>query len=335
MSHSVELMLLAIVMVVLAGFFAGAETGIYRLSRLRLRLNAERRNLLSVLLANVMRDSSGLLLSLLVGTNLCHYVATSAITSAFLSLVASEHAAELYTTLLMAPLLFILSELIPKNVFLHRADALSTVAAPLLYISHKAFTWCGAVPLLRLTSNLFAKLIGSSESSKTMIASSQSHQVRTILRDTREEGLLSPVQTEMIDRIANIPGLRLSTVMVPLSRVQTAGIHSDRVLLLEILKKHAHTRLPVWRDAPGNIAGFIDVYDVLASTEEFTSLEKFLRPLKTLDADTLITDAIDIMRREQIKIVLVTRSRTWREVPAGIVTMKDLVEELMGELAEW
>jgi CBS domain containing-hemolysin-like protein len=112
-------------------------------------------------------------------------------------------------------------------------------------------------------------------------------------------------------------------------------IRTDRATLLNALTKRASTRLPVWQNTPSEIVGFIEVYDVLGSGEDFTSLEKFLQPIRSLDADTSITEAINIMRREQCKIVLVTRRRARREVPLGIVTMKDLVEELLGELAEW
>jgi putative hemolysin len=327
--------LLIILMVWAAGLFAGAETGLYRLSRLRLRLGVERGKWRSILLANVMQDSSGLLLSLLVGTNVAHYVATSLITGLFLGLAVSEHVAELYAMAVAAPLLFVFSELIPKNVFLHRANRLTSLVAPLLYVSHKVFTWCGAVPLLKLMSRLFASLIGSPVSSKTVIASSQSHQVRAILRDTQEEGILSDVQTQMVDRIANIPGVRLSTVMVPLNLVHAVEMRTDRTALLKELEKHASTRLLVWENTPFEMAGFINVYDVLGTDEEFTSLQKFLLPLRHLDGDTSITEAINIMRREQLRIVLVARQRGRREVPMGIVTMKDLVEELLGELAEW
>jgi CBS domain containing-hemolysin-like protein len=234
-----------------------------------------------------------------------------------------------------APLLFVLSDLIPKNVFLHRADTLTFLVAPLLYVSHKTLTWCGAVPLLKLMARFFARLIGSPISPKAAVASSQSHQVRAILRDTQDEGLLSDVQTKMVDRIANIPGVRLSMVMVLLDRVHAVEIRSDRATLLNELTRRASTRLPVWQNTPTEIVGFINVYDVLGSGEEFTSLEKFLLPIRSLDADTSITDAINIMRREQLKIVLATRQRGRRDVPLGIVTMKDLVEELLGELAEW
>ncbi len=327
--------LLTVLMVLVAGLFAGAETGIYRLSRLRLRLGVERRKWRAILLADAMRDSSGLLLSLLVGTNVAHYVATSLITALFLGLVASERVAELYAMAVAAPLLFVFSELIPKNVFLHRANVLTYFVAPLLYAGHKVFTWCGAVPLLKLTARLFTRLLGSPVSPKALIASSQSHQVRAILRETQEEGILSDVQTQMVDRIANIPGVRLSTVMVPLNLVHGVEIHADRTALVKELEKHAWTRLPVWQNTPFEIAGFINVYDVLSTGEEFTSLHKFLLPLRSLDGDTSITETINIMRREQLKIVLVTRRRGPRDVPMGIVTMKDLVEELLGELAEW
>jgi len=327
--------LLVILTVLVAGLFSGSETGLYRLSRLRLRLGVEKGKWSAILLADAMRDSSGLLLSLLVGTNVAHYIATSLITGVFLDVVASERAAELYTMIVAAPLLFVFSDLIPKNVFLHRADTLTFFAAPLLYVSHKLFTWCGAVPLLKLMASFFARLIGSPISSKAVIASSRGHQVRAILRETQEEGLLSDIQTQMIDRIANIPGVRLSMVMVPLDRIHAVDIRTDRATLLNELARQAWTRLPVWQNTPSEIVAFINVYDVLASGEEFTSLEKFLLPIRSLDADTSITEAINTMRREQLKIVLVTRRRGRRDMPVGIVTMKDLVEELLGELAEW
>jgi CBS domain containing-hemolysin-like protein len=174
-----------------------------------------------------------------------------------------------------------------------------------------------------------------SQSSGAAITSSQSHQVRAILRDTQEEGILSDVQTEMVDRIANIAGVRLSTVMVPLNVVHAVPMHTDRAALLKGLEKHAWTRLLVWENTPFEIVGFINVYDVLGTGEEFPDLRRFLLPLRGLDGDTSITEAINIMRREQLRIVLVTRQRGGREVAMGIVTMKDLVEELLGELAEW
>jgi CBS domain containing-hemolysin-like protein len=321
---------------VLSAVFSGLETGIYRLSRLRLRLGAEKGYLRYRLLGRAMHDGSGLLLSLLVANNLANYLATSSVTYLFLAVASSERAAELFATILTAPLLFVFAESMPKNIFLYQADAVTPYFGPFLYLTHRALTWCGVVPLLKLTSHLFGRMIGSAIPSRTMITSAQSHQVRAILRDTREEGILSQTQAEIVDRIVNVPNLRLAGVMVPLHQVQSAHVQCDRTMLLNKLKKHALTRLLVWEGRAINIVGFINVYDVLASSESFDNLEEFLQPIRRLDAATPVIDAIDIMRTDDLKIVLVMRSRPGgRQTPVGIVTMKDLVEELLGELAEW
>jgi len=327
---------LAILTVILSAIFSGLETGIYRLSRLRLRLGAEKGDIRYRLLGKAMRDGSGLLLSLLVANNLANYLATSSITYLFLAVASSERLAELFATMLTAPLLFVFAESMPKNIFLYRADVLTAYFGPLLYLTHQVLTWCGLVPLLRLTSQLFGRMIGSPVPSRTMITSAQSHQVRMILRDTREEGILSQVQAEIIDRIVNVSGLRLIAVMVPLNRVQSVQIGCDRTMLVNKLRKHALTRLLVWDERPANIVGFINIYDVLGSEKPFDNLERFVEPIRRMDAATPVIDVIDSMRRDELKIVLVTRTKPGgRQMPVGIVTMKDLVEELLGELAQW
>lgn len=327
-------LILTLITVFFSAVFSGLETGIYRLSRLRLRLGEERGDLKYVLLGRAMRDASGLLLTLLVANNLVNYLATSSVTYLFLT-VAPDHAAELLATSLTAPLLFVFGESLPKNIFLYRADVMTPYLGPFLYVVHKALTWSGIVPLLGLISRLFARMIGAPMPPRQVVASTGIHRVRTILRDTQEEGLLSHIQAEMLDRVVNIPTLRLGDVMIPMSRVQAAPFQTDRTTLLEELRKHAFTRVLVWREQPSNIVGFVNVYDALAGEEPFGSVEGVLTPVRSLDADTLVTDAIEVLRRERVQMILVTRRRGSKETPVGIVTMKDLVEELMGELAEW
>ena len=127
--------------VILSGLFSGAETGMYRLSRLRLRLGIERKRLSFIILGRCLHDSSGLLLSMLIGTNLTNYLATSFVTYIFLGKTVAEHNAELFATLLTAPTLFVFSELIPKNIFFYRSDFLMPYLSPVLYSLHKILCW--------------------------------------------------------------------------------------------------------------------------------------------------------------------------------------------------
>ena len=145
--------LLVVFLVALAAFFAGTETGIYRLSRFRIRIGIEQRRPFFTILGRIMEDSHGLVFSTLIGTNLTHYMVTGIVTYLLFVQADTGHLAELYATLIMTPILFIFSELIPKNIFFYRADALMPPLAPVLWFFHKVFIWCGAVPLARLISS--------------------------------------------------------------------------------------------------------------------------------------------------------------------------------------
>lgn len=325
-----------VVAVSLAGLFAGAETGIYQLSRVRLQLAIEKKRFLSVVLGASLRDRPALLLSILLGTNLAHYVATSVITYTLLASGRLEHTAELFAAFITVPTLFVFSELLPKNIFFYRPDSLMPCCGPFLFVFHKLFTWSGIVPLLKLLSTVPGRLTGSGAAFKAAMSAGHPRHIGAIVRDTEEEGILSPVQTEMINRLISISNLTIRSVMTSIAEVQMVDVNSDKSVLLDRMKEYAFTCLPVYDRLRGNIIGFVNIYDCLSSGQEFTNLHDFIRQVRKLPAETLVTDAIDIMRREKEKIVLVTLvGHLGREKPIGIVTMKDLVEELLGELAEW
>jgi CBS domain containing-hemolysin-like protein len=85
-----------------------------------------------------------------------------------------------------------------------------------------------------------------------------------------------------------------------------------------------------------NIIGYVNIYECLSSSDDFTDARGFLKPIRKIPANTSIIDAINILRNENQRILMVTKSGlTGAERNIGIVTMKDLIEELVGELAEW
>ena len=322
--------LIIALMMVASAIFAGSETGIYQLSRIRLRLGVESKRLSFVMLGRIMRDSPALLISILIGNNLTYYFITSIVTLLLLDRVADEHTVELLATALITPVLFVFSELIPKNIFYYRADKLMPRVAGFLYIFKKLFTIVGLIPLLKFISDLFAKFTPAKRTPKAVMTS----HIKVILHETREEGFLSTTQADLISRLATISHLDLNSVMIPLGKVQMADVNSDRSQLLKILEKSPFTRLPVYKINRTDIVGFIDIYDCLAQ-QQFDDLNTLVKPLRSLPADTTVSHAINFMQSENQKIILVTRGAHHRQRPVGIVTMKDLAEELLGELTEW
>lgn len=321
---------------IVAGLLAGAETGVYQLSRLRLRIGVEKKRWSFVMLTKLMKNSSALLISMLIGNNLTHYAVTGVVTYMLFAKLQSEHSVELFATIITAPILFVFCELIPKTAFFYRADTLMPMVAPLLLVFHKIFMWCKIVPLLKTISSFFAKLTGSTNYSAVPLTTGRTSHIETIIRDTHEEQLLSTVQRDIINRVARISNVSIKFVMTPLAKTQTVNVKTDKAELLRKLKRSVFTRLPVYKTDTADIAGFVNIYDCLNYSEDFEQLDDFLQPIRKLDANTNVSNAIDVMQRENQKIVVVTRtSHTNPEKPIGILTMKDLVEELVGELREW
>ena len=204
--------------------------------------------------------------------------------------------------------------------------------APVLLTFHKLFTWLRIVPFLKFIARFFARLAGSSSPAKTLTTSQQSY-VKVLLQETKEEGFLSTVQTDIISRLTSASHLSIKSVMTPINRTRIVRSTCNRSRLIDILKASPFTRLPVYTSSAANIVGFINIYEPLNSSRNFTDLTGFIKPIPTLNADTIVIDAIGKMQTENMKIVLVTHGR--RDRPVGIVTMKDLFEELVGELTEW
>jgi len=336
MISKILLIMIAVITVALAGLFAGAETGMYQLSRLRLRLGIERKRLLYIVLGKCLHDSSAVLVSLLLSTNLTHYLATSIVTYLMLNQFEVEHTAELFATFITVPILFVFSEVIPKNIFFYRADYLMPFFAPVLFAFHKLFSWCGAVPLLKFMSGIFGRLTGSAVASKSMMTTTQRHHIKAIFADTQEEAIFSTVQSDIINRLISISNIRMRSVMIPINKVEMVDANFNKTVLLDKLRKCTFTRLPVIEQRAKNIIGFMNIYETLTSGDEFRDLQRFILPIRKIDANTTVLDAINIMQNENQKIVLITKSSlAGGERPIGIVTMKDLIEELLGELSEW
>ncbi len=336
MKSNAILIIPAVCTLILAAIFGGAEIGMYQVSRLRLRLGVERKRPLFVILSKTLSDGRSLLISILIGTNITQYATTSIITYIFIQNIQNTHVAEVLTTLVIAPVLFIFAEVVPKNIFFFRADTLMPYISPFIFACHKLFSYSGIGPLLRIISSSMGELLGATKETAAVLPPLKKRQLAVIIRETHEEGFLTPLQSEIMNRIAGISTINLGSVMVPIARVRMVDVNSDNKLLLRKLKTETFTRILVYEKYRTNIIGFINIYEALGCEKPLSNLRDFIKPLHSLPAGTLVTETINFMKSENCRMVLVTGpSRSGHDNTLGIVTMQDLVEELVGELASW
>jgi CBS domain containing-hemolysin-like protein len=328
-----------IAMVLLSGFFAGSETGVYRFSRFHLRLGMQQHKPFFALLGDVLSDSRGYILSALIGNNLSNYVATSLVTYMILRRTGSDHTAEFYATVIMTPALFLFADIIPKSVYYLHANAILPRIAPLLWFFHRLFSHLGAVALLKWISDTLSRLFHLPSDAADVITAGQRTQIKQIISETRDEGIVSAFQKDIMSRAVDIPAMPVQAVMIPAAHVVMVDVQTDAAALREVLKSSPYTRLPVYEHDRDHLVGFINICQVLAESERFGDLRQFLRPIGRLGATTSVLDAITFMRKGNFRMMFVASPRHPEGKPdekvIGIVTMKDLIEELTGELTPW
>ncbi|HDS83797.1 MAG TPA: DUF21 domain-containing protein [Phycisphaerales bacterium] len=317
-------------LIALSGFFSGSETGFYRLSRFRLRLGVEEHRPFYETLFALIRDGRATIMSILIGNNLVNYVLTSLVTVLIFRRLSDQRLAELYATAILSPLLFVCGEMIPKILFYHWADMLMPRLAWLLWAVHKALTATGIVATLQWMSNRLARLLRLGTNTAAAVDATQRHQVFQIIHETREEGLLSDVQRDMIARLLQIPNVPVHTVMTSYRKTEKVSVGCNRQDLLKHLAHASHTRQLVCA-SDGDVLGYILIYEVLGSEGEFDDLYSFVRPIVTLEPMCSAIDAMNALCRKREKIALVKAPHSRQ--PLGMITLTDLVEELTGELA--
>ena len=306
-------------------FFCGMETGIYVLNKIRLDLAAESGQASARLLRRLLAKPNNLLSVLLIGTNLAGYFATFAVSS-ILILAGYEKSAEWMTLLVATPILFVLAESVPKNVFARLAEKNIYRLTWLLAASSALLNAVGIVPLVRGFSSMLIALAGS----KGQMARHSQPLLATLVAEGHASGALTHFQSIMADRVMRIGEINLAKVMVPMAAVVKADSNAVADELMEIISRERYSRIPLL-DKSGQVSSILDTFDVLAGTGEYEP--KVLgRPAIILAEDTSVTDALYRLQKAK-EVIAVVADPAGKHV--GIVTIKDLVEEIVGELHQW
>jgi len=313
--------------VCLSGLYSGMEIGCYRLSEARLRLEAERRGGLWRRLLELTRDRQRLICLILIGNSTADYVATAGMAVLLTERGLPPGQTELYATLILGPLIFVVGEMIPKALFQARGDSLTVRGTPVLEISRYLFTYTGLVGLTYWATRGVMRLFG--QRGETTDLFGPRDRIHAILAEHTAPGVRSAVQLHVAGN-----GLKSRTgstrqAMTPLARVAMIEEDADRERVEEVASRHDYSRLVV--HATGDhrrIVGFIDVVQVLLDEEPFESLRRFIRPAVRLDADRLVSTSLVAMQEARCPLGVVYDARGRA---AGIVTLKDLAEEIVGE----
>lgn len=330
---------LILLLIVANGIFAGAEIAVVALRRSRVLelVEAGRRGARSVLALRA--DPERFLATVQIGITVVSATAAAFGGSSVARRLApglaelgvpepwADDIALAAVVALVSYLSIVVGELVPKSLALHRSETYAlAVARPLL-----ALSWI-ARPLVRLLTSSSNVLLAPLGDRTTFTETRHSaEELQHIVEEAAKAGTVHPDVGEIASRAIDFADLTAGDVMVPREQVVVLSRHAAPAEVQRLLLEHGHSRIPVFDGRVDNVVGYINVKDLLAMAweRELIVLDDLVRPAFFVPDATPAVELLREMRRRHTLIAMVVDERGGME---GIVTMEDLVEELVGEI---
>lgn len=311
-----------------SALFSGIETGCYRINRVRLYVRASQGNTAARILDKLINKPASLLGTLLIGNNVANYLGTAALGVMLGALALPVWQAVLINTVLVTGVLFVFGETLPKDLFAAHADRLMYPFARPLSALRWVFTVTLVLPLVVLLSRIAVRLVGGGKAK----ALTPRKRVGEMVNWGAGLGLLSDEQTAIAQRALAMSTRTLGSEATPWSAAQTVRDNATDQQLRQLAGRSKRSRFPVL-DAQGKLVGVVEMLDalLLPPGTNKPALAAAIAPL-VLPSTTPVREALAHLQREHLGLAIVTGPGGR---PMGIVTVKDLVEPLTGEIAHW
>lgn len=309
----------------LSGVFSGSETGMYSLSRSRLAIEPAQGLPGARLVRWMARREAAILITVLIGNNLALEIATWRAEHALGGWGVGEGGRELVLAALLAPVVFLFGEVLPKDLFRRRPHALLRWTAPVIAICRYLF-W----PLERVLRGLSALVERAFGLKPEELARMPARaELLALIEEGARVGALEPRAERLARNALKLRGIPVARAMIPWREVEVLDEAMEESRLLALVRASAHTRLPVV-GARGALRGYVHQLDVL-SAGEGTPVLSHLRPIEVLGPRTPVDRALARLRKSGQRTAVVASAGA----PLGLVTLKDLLEEISGDLGTW
>lgn len=317
-----------IVLLLMSAFFSASETALTSLSKIRIRHMVEEGVKGADKIEKLIANPNKLLGSILVGNNIVNIGASALATSIAMREWGDGGVA--IATGIMTVLVLIFGEITPKSLAAQNSESVSLRVVGIINIIVIVFK-----PVVTVFTHISApiiKLLGGQTTKNQPFITQE--ELKTIVDVSEEEGVLEIDEKKMIHNVFEFGDLQVKDVMVQRVDIIAIDIESSYDEIMDIIKEEQFSRMPVYRETIDDIVGILNVKDLLISQNQDKdnfSIEKIMRePYYTFEFKKNL-DLFKNMQKERVYMAVVLDEYGGT---VGIVTIEDLVEEIMGEIED-
>ncbi len=316
-----------VVLVIFSAFFAMSEVAFVSLNKMRLRylLNQNMKN--AQIVHRIIKKMDKLIATILVGNNFVNIAISSIGTAIFIYFWGNNYITIAISTIVITLIVLIVGEITPKIFAVKHAEKVSLRVAwfmdLIIQILH---------PIVKVSlniSNLFLKLLGEPPPKRSPLVSEE--EIRLMIELGKEEGVLTDGERSMLHRIFEFGDTLVYEVMMPVEKVIAIDINSTADELLDAIVEKGHSRIPVYDGDMNNICGVIYARELLNvwRNKDLIIIQDLLHPPYFINSRKRVSELLCEFQKIHVYMAIVTDER---KNTLGLVTLEDLIEEIVGEI---
>ena len=307
-----------------SAFFSGSETALFSLNRLKVRQMAASRSSPKGLVAKMLSNPHRLLATILFGNMLVN-IASSSLGENITSHLFSGGTALFVAVLAMTLLILLFGEIMPKIIAVEWREQI----APLVAIPLNLFSVVisPARRSLRWITDLF---VGPMAYKPIPSPGVTEEELKTALDIGYSEGAVHRLERDLIEKVISFGDKRVEQVMTPRMRMVSIGVNTPVDRALRFLKRKGYSRVPIYEGNEDTIVGVLHMKDFFRQPKG-ESLRDYLRPVYFIPETKKIDDLFREFQSKRQHFAVVIDEYG---VVCGVITMDDLLEEIVGKIAD-
>ena len=309
--------------VIMSAYFSATETAFSTFNRIRVKNLAEKGNKKAATVIKLSENYDTLITTILIGNNIVNITATSLSTLLFVDLLNDQNLGATVSTVVLTAVVLIFGEISPKTVAKKSPEAFALFSAPVINFFRIIFT--PLTLIFKGWQKLLSKIFKSKDDN-----SMTEEELISIIEEAEEEGGLDKEDGELIKSAIEFNDLEVGDIFTPRIDITAVPQTATREEVSDVFSESGYSRLPVYDGDIDNIIGIVyykDFYNSAFSAS--SSLDEIIKPVIYVAKTQHINDLLKELQNKQMHLAVVMDEYG---STAGIVTLEDILEEIVGEI---
>jgi len=325
---NVLFIILLLILAAISFFFSASEAAVISLSKIRLRHMVAKGIKGAKRVQQLVAKLDKFIAAILIGDNFVTIAISVIITAALVQLLGYQWGA-VVSTVISTILILIFCEITPKILGTKHSERVAIFSAPIMESLIKILQ-----PLIQIfigISHFVLRLLRMPPVKISPLLTEE--ELRMMIEIGREEGVLSDEERKMLHRIFEFGDTEVRKVMIQKDKIVGVNINSTPEGLLDVFVEEGHSRLPVYKDSIDNIVGVVYARDLLyvLRDKSLFLLQDIINEPYLVPPTLRVNELLKRFQIDKVQIAIVTDEH---KKAIGLVTVEDLIEEIVGEIEE-